>query len=88
MHLTENKCLETSSEEEKEFAKWLLEVGHGSNSDPGGMVQLPDTMRCGSTIESLVNALYSDIATIDLDQNNDKFFCYLCRTKCFHSVIN
>ena len=74
MHLTENKRLETSNEEEREFAKWLLEVGHGSNSSPDGMVQLPDSMRCGNTIESLINALYSDISVMNPTTNNDQFF--------------
>ena len=44
LHLTENKRLDTASQEDQEFARWLLEVGHGSNSGPDGCVQLPDNM--------------------------------------------
>lgn len=74
LYLTENKHLEGSTSEDRDFAKWLLDVGHGQNSDEAGFVQLPNSMRCGSTIQHLINAIYPGIQNIDPASNNDQYF--------------
>src|SRR6202167_3833817 len=44
------------------FAKYLLEVGAGKNSNPDGTVTLYPSMCCGDTVDSLIDAIYPSIA--------------------------
>ena len=45
LHLKRNMRLEqTQNEEEQEFAKWLLDVGHGRGTSPNGVLKLPEEM--------------------------------------------
>ncbi|MDQ1532071.1 MAG: hypothetical protein QOE37_2176 [Microbacteriaceae bacterium] len=44
------------------FAKYLLDVGAGKNSNPDGTVTLPANMRCGDSVDSLINTIYPGIA--------------------------
>lgn len=74
LHLTENKRLEGGTEEDRQFADWLLDVGRGLNNDQDGLLQLPESMRCGETIEDLINAVYPNIAQINPTADNDDFF--------------
>ena len=74
LHLTENKRLDGSNEEEKKFAEWLLDIGHGRNSDENGYVHLLPSMRCGTSVTSLIDAIYSEICGKNPEMNNDQYF--------------
>jgi hypothetical protein len=57
------------------FAQWLLEIGAGRNTDADGTVTLPEHMRCGNNdIQSLINALYSDLFIPDHPPLADSYF--------------
>jgi hypothetical protein len=48
--------------EEREFARWLIEVGHGQHTDETGNIVLPERFCCPeNTVESLVQEIYSGI---------------------------
>jgi PIF1-like helicase/Helicase len=55
MHLNQTPESET-------FAKYLLEVGAGKNSNPNGTITLYPEMRCGDTVNSLIDVIYPGIA--------------------------
>ena len=72
LHLYQNMHLNTSIEEEKNFAKWQLEVGQGKHTDDGGSISLPEHFKCSeNTVESLVNTIYPGIHAVGL--SNDYF---------------
>jgi hypothetical protein len=72
MHLTENRCLDPGPDE-VEFAKWILEIGHGKHTLPDGYVPLPAHMKCGDTEASLIDALYPGIDTLTPENHDDYF---------------
>jgi hypothetical protein len=62
MHfLKKNMRLDLTPESEL-FAKYLLDVGAGRNSNPDGTVTLYPEMHCGDTVDSLIDAIYPGIA--------------------------
>lgn len=73
LFLTENKHLDNSDREEREFAEWLLNVGCEQNSKEG-CVHLPETMKCGETIQSLVQTIHPGVGTMDPELDNDQYF--------------
>lgn len=56
IHLHRNMRLQQDPHAE-EFAKWLLDIGHGRNSDESSEIQISQDM-CSSNIESLMNFVY------------------------------
>lgn len=60
LHLHKNMRLEPGSEEE-EFAKWLLDIGHGCANDADEKVLLPEHMIC-ATEDLLISTVYPDLA--------------------------
>jgi hypothetical protein len=67
LHLHRNMRLDTSIEAEKAFAKWQLEVGQGKHTDEGGIITLPDHMKCRvNTVDCLVDTIYPGISTPNL----------------------
>jgi PIF1-like helicase len=74
VHVLKLKLNMRLNQDEAHFAEWLLDVGHGRNSDASGMVKLPDSMRCGNSLENLIQAIYGDLNEINLQQPNDQFF--------------
>ena len=54
-----------------QFAKWLLQIGAGIENE----VTLPQYMRCGNNMRSLINALYGELLDPTCDQPlpNDYF---------------
>ena len=50
LKLKENMCLENSTQEEKDFAQWLLDVGHGQGINAEGHHLLPDHMKYGNLL--------------------------------------
>ena len=63
--LKKNMRLDQTPESEI-FAQYLLKVGAGKNSNPDGTVTLYPEMRCGDTVDSLINAIYSGIAVVNI----------------------
>jgi hypothetical protein len=62
LRLTQNMRLNTADEQEREFAQWQLDVGHGRHTDENGNITLPDRFHCTSnTIESLIDTIYPGI---------------------------
>src|ERR1700735_1360657 len=59
--LKQNMCLDDTPESDL-FAKYLLEVGAGKNSNPDRTVTLYPSMLCGDTVDSLIDAIYPGIA--------------------------
>ena len=61
MHnLHRNECLDRTPESEA-FAEWLLQVGAGRNIDDSGNISLPAQMKCGTTVDHLIDSVYPDI---------------------------
>ena len=56
--------LENSTQEEKDFAKWLLDVRHGWGINAEGHHSLPDYMKCGESVDSLLDAVYPGITVL------------------------
>ena len=57
------------------FAQWLLQIGARQDTGVDGTVTLPQHMRCGNNdIESLINALYSDLLIPDHPPLPDSYF--------------
>ena len=59
IHLHQNMRLQGDPDAEN-FAQWLLDIGHGRNSDESGKVKIPHDMLASDT-ESLINYVYPDI---------------------------
>jgi hypothetical protein len=58
--LWRNEHLDRTPESE-EFAKWLLDVGAGKGIDDSGNIELPAHLKCGNTVDDLINSVYPDI---------------------------
>jgi len=74
LKLKENMRLENSTQEEKDFAQWLLDVGHGQGLNADGNLPLPDHMKCGESVDSLLDTVYPGITVLDPKENNDQYF--------------
>ncbi len=62
LHLTENMCLNHNSTE-RDFAQWLLSLGHGSTVDANtgtGSISIPSDMVCEDE-DSLIHSLYGSM---------------------------
>ena len=60
-HLKQNMRLDQTPEEQ-DFAKWLLDVGHGRGTTPDGVLKLPEEMVCRSSDSNeLIDTLYPDV---------------------------
>jgi hypothetical protein len=59
LHLHQNMWLNTSIEAKRAFAEWQLEVGQGKHTDEGGIISLPDHIKCRvNSIDSLIDTIY------------------------------
>lgn len=58
--LTKNMWLENDDNESWIFAQWLLNTGHGRNTDADGTIYLPAHMHCSSS-EALMDFIYPSI---------------------------
>src|SRR5258708_10948514 len=73
-HLTWNMCLENGANPEvRQFAEWLLDVGHGHNQHSTTHVKLPQSMVIsrGAGLEDLIRATYPNISSLNLP---DQYF--------------
>jgi hypothetical protein len=59
IHLHQNMRLRDDPEAEQ-FGEWLLQIGHGQNSDESGKIKIPRDI-CSNNIESLMNFIYPNI---------------------------
>ena len=48
--------------EAEEFREWLLQIGHGQNSDEDSKVEIPQDIR-SNDVESLMNFIYPNLDT-------------------------
>jgi hypothetical protein len=60
LHLTQNMRLNNDPDSQV-FAQWLLDVGHGRNSDADSMVTIPDTM-ITHDLSTLIEAIYNGLS--------------------------
>jgi len=60
LYLTVNMRLGLE-DRDREFAKWLLEVGEGKHASADGTVKLPPSVRCGDSIENLFTSIYPNL---------------------------
>ena len=61
IHLHQNMRVIDDSEAE-EFREWLLQIGHGQNSDEDSKVEIPQDIR-SNDVESLMNFIYPNLDT-------------------------
>jgi hypothetical protein len=62
LHLHQNMRLNTNLEEEANFARWQLQVGHGHHTDDSYNITLPNYFHCPeNTVDSLLNIIYPNI---------------------------
>lgn len=62
IHLHQNMHLRDDPQAD-EFAKWLLDIGHGRNSDENGEINIPQDMCCHD-LESLMNFIYPNVHSV------------------------
>jgi PIF1-like helicase/Helitron helicase-like domain at N-terminus len=59
--------------DERAFAQWQLDVGHGKHTDDEGNITLPDHFKCAeNSLESLIQTIYPDIG--DHSHHPDSYF--------------
>ena len=62
LYLHQNMRLTTHIQEEANFARWQLEVGHGLHTDDSCNIILPDHFHCPkNTVDSLINFTYPNL---------------------------
>lgn len=69
LHLTRNFRLQ-EVDGAADWAAYLLEIGCGRNTSSNGTIHIDPQMRCGSTIEELIAAIYP---SIEAPQEDDYF---------------
>jgi ATP-dependent exoDNAse (exonuclease V) alpha subunit len=73
LHLKQNMRLNADDPQERQFAKWQLEVGHGKHTDQSTNIKLPDHFKCPSnSVTSLTDTIYPGIH--DPQLHSDQFF--------------
>jgi hypothetical protein len=72
LHLHQNMCLNIHIEEEVNFARWQLQIGHGEHTDEAYNITLPDHLCCPeNTVDSLIDTLYHNI---HIPNHPDQYF--------------
>ena len=71
--LKKNMHLESGTDKECQFAKWLLDVGHGRGTEDSRII-LADSMSCGNTVENLIHEVYPGLNTLNIAGNHDQYF--------------
>jgi hypothetical protein len=63
LHLRQNMRLNTGVEEEANFARWQLNVGHGQHTNDDCSITLPERFLCReNTVDSLIQTIYPGIS--------------------------
>jgi hypothetical protein len=64
--------LNTAAEEERAFAQWQLDIGHGRQTYQSNNVQLPEHFKCPeNNLTSFINTIYPNIAS---QEHSDAYF--------------
>ena len=72
LHLRTNMRL-GDDQEEREFAQWQLNVGHGMHTDEDANITIPEQFHCSSnTVDALVDEIYPGIK--ELPHPPDEYF--------------
>ncbi len=75
LHLHQNMRLNVGVEEEKNFAQWQLDVGHGKHTDDLCNIKLLDCMKLEeNTTEALIQHIYPGLSTLPLDPPPHQYF--------------
>jgi len=75
LHLHQNMRLNVGVEEEKNFAQWQLDVGHGKHTDDLCNIKLLDSMKLEeNTTEALIQHIYPGLSTLPLDPPLHQYF--------------
>ena len=62
LHLKINMRLGQEDQDERDFAKWQLEVGHGEHTTPEEHINIPPKFHCPENkIESLIDCIYPGV---------------------------
>jgi len=65
LHLYQNMCLNVDIEQERAFAQWQLDIGHGKHTDPSDKIILPPNLRLEeNTIEALIRHIYPGLSQL------------------------
>ena len=73
LKLTDNMRVNTTVEAKQHFAKWQLDVGHGTFTNDLGSITLPTQFRCTeNTVASLIQTNYPGINQLPLPP--DQYF--------------
>lgn len=65
LHLQQNMRLNTAVQEEADFARWQLDVGHGQHTDEDCTITLPEHFMCReNTVDSLIDTIYPGITAL------------------------
>src|SRR6266542_6132645 len=65
LHLHQNMRLNVDVEEEKNFAQWQLDIGHGKHTDDSDKIILPQNLRLQeNTVEGLINHIYPGLSQL------------------------
>jgi hypothetical protein len=63
LHLRKNMRLESAGQDQRDFAAWLLDIGHGRNISPEGNISLREGMRCEAAFD-MINFIYPDVGSV------------------------
>ena len=65
--------LESGTDEERQFARWLLDVGHRRGTKDG-RIKLANSMSCVNTVKNLIYEVYPGLNTLNIAENHDQYF--------------
>ena len=78
--------LNTHVEEEANFARWQLQIGHGEHTDEAYNITLPDHLCCPeNTVDSLIDTLYPNI---HIPNHPDQYFSERIILSCLNNEVN
>jgi PIF1-like helicase/Helitron helicase-like domain at N-terminus len=86
LRLHQNMRLNTNVQEEANFAKWQLEVGHGQHTDDSCNITLPNHFHCPeNTVDSLLDIIYPDL---HVPGHSDQYFSERIILSCINKKVN
>ena len=83
LNLTINMRLQAAQDpEERAFARWQLDVGHGRQTDKDGNINLPQWFHCPqNTVESLIDTIYPGVDAMPHPHDNYFSECSILSAK-------
>ena len=65
LHLTQNMQLNVDDAQERDFAQWQIDVGHGWHTNESDDVSLSESFKCAeNTVQSLIHTIYPGIGLL------------------------